>query len=124
MAWLARFKNLHLTEAEARALVVAREVGAIDNATWRDTNKVDTLTASQSLKKLRDAGLFQQKGRGAATWYQPTSKMLGDAEGLSSNPDALSSNPGALLRAGRIRMTHPEARNAPEQAYRAVNGGA
>ena len=221
VAWLARFKNLHLTEAEARALVVAREVGAIDNATWRDTNKVDTLTASQSLKKLRDAGLFQQKGRGAATWYQPTSKMLGDAEGLSSNPDALSSNPGALssnpgalssnpsplssnpdalssnpdpladparrvllnalsgelaaqvgtigqrhppeevrelvvalcshrdcraeelalllarnvetvrqnylrplLRVGRIRMTHPEARNAPEQAYRAVNGGA
>lgn len=110
LAWLARFKDLHLSEAEARALVVAREVGAIDNVTWRDTNKVDTLTASQSLKKLRDAGLLQQKGRGSATWYQPTGKMLGDDEGLSSdpeglsskfeglssNPNTLSSNPGAL----------------------------
>ncbi|WP_291911170.1 ATP-binding protein [Accumulibacter sp.] len=96
LAWLARFKNLHLSEAEARALVVAREVGAIDNAAWRDTNKVDTLTASQSLKKLRDAGLLQQKGRGSATWYQPTGKMLGDDDSLSSNPDGLSSNPGAL----------------------------
>jgi ATP-dependent DNA helicase RecG len=102
LAWLARFKNLHLSEAEARALVVAREVGAIDNATWRDINKVDTLTASQSLKKLRDAGLLQQKGRGSATWYQPTGKMLGDDDGLSSNPgglssklDGLSSNPQA-----------------------------
>ncbi len=98
LAWLARFKNLHLSEAEARALVVAREVGAIDNATWRDTNKVDTLTASQSLKKLRDAGLLQQQGRGSATWYQPTGKMLGDDDGLSSNPEGLSSNPLSLSR--------------------------
>ncbi|TMQ77440.1 ATP-binding protein [Candidatus Accumulibacter phosphatis] len=98
LAWLARFKNLHLSEAEARALVVAREVGAIDNATWRDINKVDTLTASQSLKKLRDAGLLQQKGRGSATWYQPTGKMLGDDDGLSSNPDGLSSNSLGLSR--------------------------
>ncbi|MEF8704700.1 MAG: hypothetical protein V5B32_15945 [Candidatus Accumulibacter sp. UW26] len=82
---------------------VIREVGAIDNASWRDINKVDTLTASQSLKKLRDAGLLRQKGRGSATWYQPTGKMLGDDDGLSSNPDGLSSkldglssNPGAL----------------------------
>ncbi|KFB66770.1 ATP-binding protein [Candidatus Accumulibacter vicinus] len=103
LAWMARFKNLHLSEAEARALVVAREVGAIDNATWRDTNKVDTLTASQSLKKLRDAGLLQQKGRGSATWYQPTGKMLGDDDSLSGNPvslssklDGLSSNPLGL----------------------------
>jgi len=96
LAWLARFKNLHLSAAEARALVVAREVGAIDNATWRDTNKVDTLTASQSLKRLRDAGLLQQKGRGSATWYQPTGKMLGDDDSLSSNPGGLSSNPGGL----------------------------
>jgi ATP-dependent DNA helicase RecG len=98
LAWLARFKNLHLSEAEARALVVAREVGAIDNATWRDTNKVDALTTSQSLKKLRDAGLLQQKGRGSATWYQPTGKMLGDDDSLSSNPDGLSSNPLSLSR--------------------------
>ena len=110
LVWLARFKNLHLSEAEARALVVAREVGAIDNATWRDINKVDTLTASQSLKKLRGAGLLQQKGRGSATWYQPTGKMLGDndglpsnsgglsskLDGLSSNPQGLSSNPQGL----------------------------
>ncbi len=92
MAWLGRFKTLHLTEVEARALVVAREVGAMDNATWREINKVDTLAASHGLKKLRDAGLLQQKGRGSATWYQPTAWMLGDDEGLSSNLKGLASN--------------------------------
>ncbi|MCP5199071.1 MAG: putative DNA binding domain-containing protein [Gammaproteobacteria bacterium] len=94
--WLARFKDLHLSEAEARALVVTREAGAIDNATWRDINKVDTLAASHGLKKLRDAGLLQQHGRGSATWYQPTDTLLGGERGLSSNPAGLSSNPERL----------------------------
>lgn len=98
LAWLGRFKDLQLSEAEARALVVTREVGAIDNATWRDINKVDTLAASQGLKKLRDAGLLQQNGRGSATWYQPTGRMLGDDGGLSSDPQGLSRDLEALSR--------------------------
>jgi ATP-dependent DNA helicase RecG len=113
LAWLARFKELQLSEAEARALVVAREVGAMDNQNYREINKVDTLAASKALRRLRDAGLFIQKDRGSATWYQPTARMLGDsgnrvmAEGglaalgasgvlLSSDPSALSSNLGSL----------------------------
>jgi len=113
LAWLARFKDLQLSEAEARALVVAREAGAMDNQTWREINKVDTLAASKALRRLRDAGLFIQKDRGSATWYQPTLRMLGDAvgkggaaggelaaqgnmaDGLSSNLGGLSSNPAA-----------------------------
>ena len=88
LAWLARFKDLQLSEADARALVVAREAGALDNQTWREINKVDTLAASQALRRLRDAGLFTQKGRGSATWYQPTAKMLGDGAGaVGSGPD-------------------------------------
>jgi ATP-dependent DNA helicase RecG len=83
----------------------------MDNQTWRGINKVDTLSASRALRRLRDAGLFIQKDRGSATWYQPTARMLGEgagkaaggevaaqgggADALSSNPGALSSNPDA-----------------------------
>ena len=105
LAWLGQFKGLQLSDAEARALVVTREVGAMDNATWREINKVDTLAASHGLKKLRDAGLLQQNGRGSATWYKPTAYMLAGnedltshAEGLSSDPGGLSSNPEGLSR--------------------------
>jgi len=100
--WLARFKEYHLSESDARVLVVAREIGAMDNQTYREINKVDTLTASQALKRLRDHGLFEQKGRGSATWYKPTPRMLGeDGEALpgepqSSNPEPLSSNHRSL----------------------------
>lgn len=96
LRWLTQFRELQLSDAEARALVVAREAGAIDNATYREINKVDTLVASGALRRLRDAGLFAQKGRGSATWYQPTDRLLGQMGVLSSDLVALSSNPVGL----------------------------
>ena len=52
------------------------------------------LSASQSLRRLRDAGLPAQKVQGSATYYVPTERLL--ANGLSSNPPALSCIPEAL----------------------------
>jgi ATP-dependent DNA helicase RecG len=105
LAWLARFRDLHLSDEEAKALIVVREAGAIDNATYRELNKVDTLAASQALRRLRDAALLMQKGRGSATYYVPTDKLLVDGlpggvanDGLSRNPTALSRESGALSR--------------------------
>ncbi len=102
IAWLARFKDAQLGGDDARALIVVREAGAIDNATFRALNKVDTLAASAALRRLRDLGLLDQKGRGSATYYVP-SKRLGLAgtnevpgNTVSSNPTALSSNPDGL----------------------------
>jgi ATP-dependent DNA helicase RecG len=109
--WLSRFRDLHLSDEEARALVAVREQGAVDNAMYRELNRVDTLSASQSLRRLRDAALLEQKGRGAGTYYVPTAWLLGnddeadsaggaetsrDLAALSSQSGALSSNPGAL----------------------------
>ena len=100
IAWLAQFRDAHLSDDEARALVFVREAGAIDNAAYRELAKIDTLAASGALRRLRDAGLLSQKGRGSATYYVPTdrlgSKPKGGEEGLSSNPAGLSSKPGAL----------------------------
>ena len=131
LAWLARFKDLQLSEAEARALVVAREAGAMDNQTWREINKVDTLAASKALRRLRDAGLLTQKDRGSATWYQPTPRMLGDISGkgavdggelaaqgdigggLSSNPGSLSSNPAGQSSNLVAQGSNPAQRDDP-----------
>lgn len=96
IAWLARFRDLHLSDEDAKALVVVREAGAIDNATYRELNKVDPLVASTALRRLRDAGLLSQKGRGSATYYVPTDKLLDPQDGLSSKPAALSSKLGDL----------------------------
>ncbi|WP_200960858.1 hypothetical protein [Noviherbaspirillum sp. Root189] len=94
---------MHLSDDDAKALVFVREAGAIDNATYRELNKIDPLAASGALRRLRDAGLLVQKGRGSATYYVPTERLTAQTERLSSNPedlssnlDVLSSNPTAL----------------------------
>jgi ATP-dependent DNA helicase RecG len=116
--WLARFKDLHLSDEDARALVVAREAGAIDNATYRALNKVDALTASASLRRLRDAGLFSQQGRGSATWYRPTDKLIGEAS-LSGKPESLSSKPGGLSSESEgLSSKQPLLSSNPESAAR------
>ncbi|NOX56630.1 MAG: transcriptional regulator, partial [Planctomycetes bacterium] len=74
-AWLSQFKDCNLSDDEARALIVLRELGAIDNAAYRSINRVDTLTASARLRRLRDAGLLEQRGRGAATYYVPGTRL-------------------------------------------------
>jgi ATP-dependent DNA helicase RecG len=84
LSWLERFKDLNLTEAEVRALIHARAAGRIDNKTYRDLNGVETLKASQDLGRLRDAGLLEMEGKGTATYYEPTEKLLGS---LSSQGD-------------------------------------
>ncbi|MCL4460661.1 MAG: putative DNA binding domain-containing protein [Nitrospirae bacterium] len=113
LAWLSRFKDLHLSDAEARSLIAARELGGIDNHLYRVINKVDTLVASQALKRLRDAGLLVQQGRGPGTWYQPGRKMM-EAEisssklnSLSSNPSLLSSNPDPLSSNPPLLSSNP-----------------
>jgi len=69
LEWLSQFRELKLTDADLRALVVAREMRAITNQDYRQVNRTDTLTASRALTHLRDLGLLSMKGSGNGTYY-------------------------------------------------------
>lgn len=99
VAWLGHFAELQLSEDEARALVFAREVGAINNAAYRDLNRVDTLVASGHLRRLRDAGLLEQQGKSVGTFYIPTPRML--------NPAGFPTPVGAPLPQGPTPAIRP-----------------
>lgn len=71
IAWLRRVTADRLSDEEARALVFVREVGAIDNATYRSINHAETLNASAHLRRLRDLGVLAMKGSGSRTYYIP-----------------------------------------------------
>lgn len=116
IAWLARFRDLHLSDEEAKALIVVREAGALDNATYRALNKTDALSASQALRRLRDAGLLTQRGRGSATYCIPTDKLTSESHhlreesgSLSSKPPALTSNPSLLSSNPSPQPSNPHA---------------
>jgi ATP-dependent DNA helicase RecG len=75
--WIKAFRHFVLSDSEAKALVSAREVGAIDNAAYRNLNQgIDTLSASRQLRKLCDCRLLEKRGRGSTTYYIPTSKVI------------------------------------------------
>lgn len=100
-AWLGRFGDIGLSDEEARALVFVREVGAINNAAYRNLNRVDVLNASLHLRRLRDYGLLQQKGKSSETYYVPTDKLLGpwrtsadSPPGVEPGSDSQSVKPG------------------------------
>lgn len=87
LVWLRRLTTETISDEEARALVFVREVGAIDNSSYRAINRTDTLNASAHLRRLRDLGLVDMKGSGSRTYYVPGNVMLMPADGHQSTAD-------------------------------------
>ncbi len=94
--WLTSLGQ-ELTNEERRAMVQAREVGAVDNSTYRDLNRdADTLTASRHLRRLCDLGLLEKKGKGAKTYYVPTDQALVNWPPKSAKPPESEGKPHNL----------------------------
>jgi ATP-dependent DNA helicase RecG len=97
LQWLKLFSNFNLSTEEARTLLMVREMGDIINADYRNINCVDTLTASVSLRKLRNNGLLELKGKGSQTYYVP-GKTISDKEIEASNAGFLPAESAPQVR--------------------------
>lgn len=76
---------------QKRALIFLKEVGAIDNSSFRQINGVDTLKASADLRDLRSKSILDQKGKGKATYYVGGSNFVRTpAEGFEKNLSVLN----------------------------------
>jgi ATP-dependent DNA helicase RecG len=74
--WLSKFIVFDLTEEQMKALVFVREVGAIDNATYRSLCTIDTLRASRNLRALTKLDLLSDRGSGVRTHYIAGPEMI------------------------------------------------
>jgi ATP-dependent DNA helicase RecG len=68
-AWLKNLAGDAVSADEAKVLIYARETGAVDNTACRDFSGLDTLQASNLLRRLRDKGLLEKQGAGNRTHY-------------------------------------------------------
>lgn len=68
-AWLRDFAGPAVSADEAKVLIYVRATGAVDNMACRDFCGLDTLAASQVLRRLRDRGLLEKQGAGSRTYY-------------------------------------------------------
>jgi ATP-dependent DNA helicase RecG len=100
--WLAGLTSERLSDEESRALVFVRELGAINNAAYREINRTETLDASTHLRRLRDLNLLEKKGSGNRTYYVPgpgfRAAQVAQAEAQSRESGAESREPGAQSR--------------------------
>jgi ATP-dependent DNA helicase RecG len=67
--WLQSLPGVAVSDAQARALVVARRTGSVTNAILRDVSGLDTLAASVQLRQLCESGLLERRGKSVATHY-------------------------------------------------------
>ena len=97
MEWLAQYASFDLTNEQKLALVFVREVGAIDNATYRQLDSSIThARARLEIHKLCDLGFIEKKGQGRNTYYIRTSKVVSLCERLRPQGERLLPQHGTL----------------------------
>ena len=107
MEWLAQYAEFGLVNEQKLALVFVREVGAIDNATYRQLDSSIThARARLEIHKLCDLGFLEKKGQGRNTYYIRTSKVVSLEERL--RPD------GKRLRPDGKRLLPQDERLPPQ----------
>ena len=97
MEWLAQYAEFGLVNEQKLALVFVREVGAIDNATYRQLDSSITHARSRlEIHKLCDLGFLEKKGQGRNTYYIRTSKVVSLGERLRPQDERLLPQHGTL----------------------------
>ena len=97
MEWLAQYASFDLTNEQKLALVFVREVGAIDNATYRQLDSSIThARARLEIHKLCNLGFLEKKGLGRNTYYIRTSKVVSLGERLRPQDERLLPQHGTL----------------------------
>ena len=97
MEWLAQYAEFGLVNEQKLALVFVREVGAIDNATYRQQDpSITHARARLEIHKLCDLGFIEKKGQGRSTYYIRTSKVVSLGERLRPQGERLLPQHGTL----------------------------
>ena len=93
--WLAPYADYSLNNEQRLALVFVREVGAIDNITYRQLNSdMNNQKASFDLHDLCSKGLLEQKGQSRSTYYI-TGEMFVNSRTNGENSNATGENHNA-----------------------------
>jgi len=93
LEWLKQFEKFNLLDSQKQALIFVREVGAIDNTTYRQMADCDTLKASNDLRLLKSYNLLNSKGKGRATYYIAGNELSTPPQDFSTPPQDFSTPP-------------------------------
>jgi len=113
LEWLKQFEQFQMSDSQKQALVFVREVGAVDNQTYRQMADCDIMKASSELRVLKGYNLLISKGKGRATYYIPAEVLNTPPLGLSTPPPSLSTPPSELSTPATGLSTPPSELSTP-----------
>jgi ATP-dependent DNA helicase RecG len=102
IVWLNSLKHIELNDSQKIALLFVREVGAIDNQTYRQMADCDTLKASSDLRLLKNQDLLKSKGKGKATYYITGDKLNTEPPFVSTDAGVFNSEPSDVVENNKI----------------------
>lgn len=114
LKWLASYASYSLNNEQRLALVFVREVGAIDNITFRQLNSdINNQRASYDLHYMCTKGLLEQKGQSRSTYYIAGENFISSRlDGENSKGDGENGNAiGEMCRGGGIEMCRGDGEN-------------
>src|SRR5690606_15955167 len=120
LVWLDQFRPFSLNDTQKQALIFVREIGAIDNQTYRQMADCDMIRAGNELRYLKNVNLLTSKGKGKSTYYIPGQLLSTEPPVLSTEPLAISTEPLAIsTEADRSIYTDREnlLKELPEALY-------
>ncbi len=115
--WLAAFKDLKLSDEEAKALIWVRETGetsgAINNAVYRNLSGVDAREAHYRLRHLCNLELLVPRGKGSTVFYTPGPEFLKRLKSVANAETPLAgmsamSDSGAGIPDNEVTMSDNE----------------
>ncbi|WP_236979953.1 RNA-binding domain-containing protein [Membranihabitans maritimus] len=109
--WLSQLNMYELSENQKLALIFVREVGAIDNSTYRQLSGIKSAEASMELRDLREKELLNQKGSRKMTYYIPGKVLLPflSTQVLPLSPQAKSLSPREPALSPQAKSLSPQA---------------
>lgn len=113
--WLAGFNHFELNKDQKLSLIFVKEVGAIDNSTYRQLNSLDIMKASVDLRDLRKKNILNQKGKGKATYYVPGEMFILPLESLSAGNESRNTSVDGLSTPPQELSTPPQNLSTPPQ---------
>ena len=107
--WLSSYAGYSLNNEQRLALVFIREVGAIDNITYRQLNSdINNQRASFDLHDLCTKGLLEQKGQSKNTYYIAGEKF-DNSRIIGENSNAIQENGNAIQENGNANQENSNA---------------
>lgn len=112
LAWLTKFGAYNLNDSQKQALIFVREVGAIDNLTYRQMADCDALKATTDLRSMKKLNLLTLFGKGKGTYYKSGEEL--DNRMSSTEPKSISTEPTAVSTEPYNHSTEPNNNNTED----------